>query len=211
MRFGQMTPAERGSRQRELLNLTLVVEAEDAERPSLPSWLPVTPELIEQYARQVLHHSSDTGLSWTYGHRLRAMQAQGQLDHIAQELECRPDSRRALAVLWDREDATSSQPPCLVSVQAHGRAGRLHLLAHLRSCDAVHVWPYSAFALRLMQAGLARRLGVREVGPLTVVVGSIHIDEHSWTAATRLIDERQRELRSRPVGHPRCAPEDHAA
>lgn len=193
IRFGQVTPTEYGSRQRELLNLLMVVEHEDPDEPDLPPWLPVSREVIEQYARQALEHTSDQGLSYTYGNRLRAHHGQDQLDGMAAELERCGHSRRAVAVLWDPEqDRLSSQPPCLVSIQARLQDDSLHLMAHLRSSDVCRAWPLNAFALLRMQRLLARRLGVERLGPVTTLAGSAHVYEESWPAVDKLIKEQSR-------------------
>jgi thymidylate synthase len=197
MRFGEVTPTEYGSRQREVLNLLMVVEREDPHEPELPFWLPVSRELIEQYARQVLEHTSDHGLSYTYGSRLRALRGTDQLDGMAAELQRCGHSRRAVAVLWDPEqDRLSSQPPCLISVQARLKDDTLHLMAYLRSSDVHRAWPLNAFALLRMQALLARRLGVPKLGPLATLAGSAHVYEESWPAVSTLIDQQARAERS---------------
>lgn len=83
MRFGRVTPTAYGSRQRELLDLVTIVQAEDPTSPELRTWLPVSEELIEQYAPLMLEQGDGSRVSYTYGSRLRAFHGRDQLEAMA--------------------------------------------------------------------------------------------------------------------------------
>src|SRR5262249_54648031 len=105
------------------------------------------------------------------------------------------ETRRAVAVLWDPAlDARSGHPPCLVALKARRRAGRLHLVAYLRSSDVHRAWPLNALALRRLQARLAALVGGVALGDLVTVAGSAHVYEECWPAVSALLRARAPEL-----------------
>jgi thymidylate synthase len=199
MRFGQEAPTAYGGRQRELLALTAVVEAEDPAAPQLPLWLPLTRETLERYATQVLEATAPRGVAYTYGQRLRAWRGRDQIAGLAAELRSGGESRRAVAALWDPlRDAGAAHPPCLVALQARLRGGRLMLVAFLRSSDLFRAWPANAFALRRLQARLAAEVGADGLDDLVMVAGSAHVYEECWPAARALLEREGGRLERSP-------------
>jgi hypothetical protein len=105
-----------------------------------------------------------------------------QYDGVLAELRRDPDSRRAVVVLATPADLVRSGLPCTLALQFFIRDGRLSLLAHMRSSDAVLGVPYDVMQFGLLAQCFAQVLGVpsHAVG---LSMGSSHeyIDERSKT------------------------------
>lgn len=194
LRFGAVTPTEWGSRQRELLNVQLVVKAERSASPQLPSWVGVSSEQLDAYAASLIDNVEPLPGSYSYGQRLRTNGGRDQLAAAIENLRRFGDSRRAVAVLWDPvHDADSPQPPCITTIQFRVRDGQLHLTAHLRSSDLFRAWPLNALGLCRLQSHVAKELGAAP-GTLTTISVSAHIYEDSWAEAAQLVRDTRSSL-----------------
>ena len=85
--------------------------------------------------------------------------------------------------MWDPvQDAISRDPPCITTIQAAVRDGRLHLMAYIRSNDMFRAYPLNATALAELQAKVVRQLNGVTMGPLVILSFSAHIYSDCWDA-----------------------------
>ncbi|MCU0490636.1 MAG: thymidylate synthase [Chloroflexaceae bacterium] len=216
MTFGQRSATQHSSDQRELLDVTTVIDEEptDPARFSHAPWMPLQRETLGQrqpdgsfsgYLGQFLQPSGGTGVSYTYGDRLRAYN--GEIDQMAAllaDLRRNGESRRAVASLWNpASDAGADNPPCFTHMQARLRSGRVHLTAYFRSHDMYRAWPANAYGLRALQGLLVEGLPGAVAGELAIISHSAHIYAHDWDATQELLAHHYRAADPRMVRDPR--------
>jgi len=200
MRYGTVKGTQYGSKQRELIGVTWVVENEDLENPNMnvdwPEGLKKTTSLnkeaIEHYRSIFLSPESPGGVSYTYGNRLmRYPNPNGPIDQIEEvilkELKLSPDTRRATATtMVPSIDKDSKEPPCITQIQVLQNNGKLHFLVTVRSHDIFKAAIPNAFGLRALQARIAKEAGF-EMGYLQITSQSAHIYESDWDDAKKLV------------------------
>jgi thymidylate synthase len=204
MTYGQRGTTQHSSDQRELLDVLTVVQEEPADPAqfSHADWMPFSRTSLGErlpdgsysgYLSQFLEARPVEGVSYTYGARLRAYG--GTLDQVAamvRDLQGSPNSRRAVASLWEpASDPASANPPCLNLVQARIREGSLHLAAYVRSHDIYRAWASNAYGLRALQGLIAEQVGAT-AGELAIHSLSAHIYAHDWQAARDLLAHHYR-------------------
>jgi thymidylate synthase len=125
-----------------------------------------------------------------YGPRLRAYDGVDQLSLVADLLQRKPSSRRAVIQLYDHTDLVGEHRdvPCTCSLQFLLREGELRLVVYMRSNDAYRGLPHDLFCFTMLQEIMARRLGAI-LGTYTHVVGSLHLYDENRDAAQRFIGE----------------------
>lgn len=133
-------------------------------------------DFIEPYIPAYRDEAENGVVHGAYGPRLLSMRAVDQLQSVADLLQKRSGSRRALIQLFNAEDIASDhkEVPCTTTLQFLLRDGRLHLSATLRSNDAYLGLPHDVFCFTMLQEMMARRLGV-ELGEYYQYVGSMHV------------------------------------
>lgn len=201
MRFGVIDKTPYAVQQKEVLDLVAIVAEPDPDAPYLPPWLPVTPQRLADYYQQFLSGQRFPELSYTYGERMFNWLGVDQVRLMIDDLRATPHSRRAFAALWDsRQDPGADAPPCLTSVQARLRGGRLFLTAYFRSHDIYRAWPLNALGLRKLQQTIAAGLGDARppLGDLVIVSHSAHIYEDCWQPAHALLDGEHRHIEENP-------------
>lgn len=213
--FGQRTGTQHSADQRELLDVLTVVSDEptDPTQCSYAEWMPFTRTSLGArqpdgsytgYLGQILSAQGEPGVSYTYGARLR--QFAGSIDQVAAlvaQLRNAPQSRRAVAALWEpHTDSVSANPPCLNLIQLRLRHDRLHMTAYFRSHDIYRAWAANAFGLRTLQGEIATALAVL-VGDLAILSHSAHIYAHDWETAADLTTHHYRANEPRLVRDPR--------
>ncbi len=189
MNFGTIKKTRHSSDMREIIDLVIVVEEEDPEKPHIASWLWFDENEIKNYLPRVMTDKVPEGTAYTYGNRLRNHASGGdQISYMIGELKKADYYRHAIAVTWQHDkDMNSDNPPCWVALQALAQDGKLFLTAFIRSNDMFAAWPLNAFGLRHIQKEIADSLGV-QLGPLTTVSGSAHIYEHDWLKTKDIIE-----------------------
>ena len=189
MQFGEIKKTQHSSNMREIIDLLIVIEEEDPEKPYIAPWLWFDEAEIKNYLPQVMTSNVPEGTAYTYGSRLRNHPVGGdQIKFIIEDLKKTDYSRRAVAVAWQHEkDMRADNPPCWVLLQALVQSERLFLTAFIRSNDMFAAWPLNAFGLRHIQKEIADQLGLK-LGPLTTVSGSAHVYEHDWIKTKDIID-----------------------
>jgi thymidylate synthase len=198
MMFGAVKGSEYGERQKQLLNLVVVLNVRgsgyDLER-EFSSYFRA--EDFEAHFRSLLTPEKPVGVSYTYGERLRSHPRAGdQLARLVERLRRAPESRRALAVLWDHErDPSSSEPPCIFAIQGDVTGGFYNHTAFVRSNDVYAAWPLNAYGQVKLAELVARELGLK-VGVVTLISSSAHVYEHDWERAWKLVHDHYEALRA---------------
>lgn len=122
---------------------------------------------------------------WASEEEPAGMVARDQLLPMIAELEARPDSRRGNVTLWRPGDLSRADQGCATGLHFMRRGGRLRLTVTMRSNDVWHGLPYNLMAFGLLQATVARHLGVG-AGAYTHQVASLHLYEHHEERAAAL-------------------------
>jgi len=148
-----------------------------------------------QYNPRIAHY----GEHGAYGPRLAP-----QMPGVLERLRLDSSSRRAVALLWDRdrdldyrEDATDY--PCTTEVQFLIRGGLVDLHVTMRSNDLWWGTPFDVFTFSQLQLTVATLLG-REVGTYYHRTTSLHLYEKDWEAAAALTDPETAEPTYTPGG-----------
>ena len=200
MKFGETKPSEYGIKQKEVLDLTVVVEESEEK---IASWLKLSDKDLESYFSKFFNSEKPEDISYTYGERLfkyplKYMKEKwsgeitstfNQIESIIEHLRKAPYTRRAIAFTWNMDvDSDSSSPPCLTQITWNINNGSLYQTAILRSNDMFGAWPMNAFALRKLQRNIANKLGVK-CGPFVTISNSAHIYENNWKECREILDK----------------------
>jgi len=200
MKFGEIKPSEYDIRQKEVLNLMVVIEKEEEK---IASWLTFTDKDLKDYLSKFFNSEKPDDISYTYGERLfkyplkyikekwtgEITSTFNQIENIIEHLREAPHTRRAIAFTWNMDiDSESSSPPCLTQITWNIKNDFLCQTAVIRSNDMFGAWPMNAFALRKLQKNMARRLNV-ECGPLVIISNSAHIYENNWKECKEILDK----------------------
>lgn len=200
MKFGETKPTEYGIRQKEVLDVVIVLEAEDQK---IEPWLNFTDSDLKNYFSKFFNPEKSTDISYTYGERLfkyplknmkekwsgEITTTYNQIENIVESLKRTPYTRRAIAFTWNVDiDSESSSPPCLTQITWNINNGSLHQTAILRSNDMFGAWPMNAFALKKLQMNIAQRLGI-DAGPLITISNSAHIYENNWKECEEILSK----------------------
>ncbi len=201
LRFGRRLPRIHvyGGHERIILNSAIVIEEEDPAHPRLWPFFNFDRRLLRRYYRNFFQ--PDRGEEpYTYGERLFRYQPGqkmvNQVNLMAQKLRSFPYNKGALAVLWQPEidNYPIRRPwrtPCLSLVQGFCLDDKLYLTAYFRSNDMFAAWPLNAFALRYLQAGLAKKIN-RRLGSLTIISQAAYIDEGDLALAEKIVRQNRR-------------------
>jgi thymidylate synthase len=139
-----------------------------------------------------------------YGPRLAR-----RLSHIYTLLKKEPETRRAVATIWEPRDLThDGDRPCTLSMQFMIRDRALEMHVTMRSQDVWLGLAYDGFMFTQVQHTLAERLGV-ESGRYVHHVGSLHIYETDVERALGRLGTTSKEHSPLPRGV--IAPDDTTA
>jgi hypothetical protein len=152
-------------------------------------------EFLSYFAANMRNYSDDgERYNAFYGTRLRE-QWGDQLETVIEELAAKPDSRQAVACLWDPRDLIRStkDKACNLMLLFELVDGRLCMTSFNRSNDAI--WGILSGAnvvhMSFFQEYVACALG-KELGPWTHVANNLHVytDNPQWAAvcAARMTD-----------------------
>ena len=142
-----------------------------------------------------------------YGPRLFDWNGLNQFATVADILKRKPDSRRAVIQLFDAHDILEPHKdiPCTCTMQFMIRKTQLHMLAYMRSNDALVGMPHDVFCFTMLQEIMARTLSV-ELGQYKHMVGSLHLYSGSKNNAEQFLDEGWQStatlMRPMPEGDP---------
>lgn len=145
---------------------------------------------LARYLKRALHFSDDQ-VSWRagYGPRLRDWGGIDQVDEIRKLLSADPESRRAVAVLFDpaRDFIDSLDVPCNNWLHFLLRDGRLDMNVALRSNDIL--WGFSGintFEWSVLHEMMAFWLDA-QVGRATFFISSLHLYDERNEQADRTL------------------------
>ncbi len=194
MRFGTTTETHYDSRQKEILNLTSVVTAENVSMPYLPSFLPCDKQELENYIPRVLTDKKYPDCSYTYGQRLRSFFDVDQIQAIVDRLSKDIDSRSGAASLWDsrKDGLKKSGTPCLNHIWVRVRENKIFMTAVIRSNDMFSAWPENAFALLSLQDLIRKSIEEKinselVMGDLVTLSESAHVYEDCWDSCKEIL------------------------
>lgn len=149
-------------------------------------------DFISRYIPPYKDESKDgTTVHGAYGPRLFKMRnGVNQIENIIDLLDRKPSSRRAVIQLFNAEDLVGehAEIPCTTTLQFLIRDDRLHLLTNLRSNDAYLGLPHDIFCFTMLQEIVATKLG-RDLGEYRQYVGSMHIYDRHYKAASKYLEE----------------------
>lgn len=207
LRFGWEIPRVMvyGGRERMLLNLVSVITKEEIKDPKIyPFFLFKKADLLAYFKNFFsLNRGED---AYSYGERIFNYQKSpvdlgviNQLDLMAKKLKSFSYNKGALITLWNAsiDNYPVRKPwrtPCLTLIQGICQGEKFHLTAYFRSNDMFGAWPENCFALRKLQAELARQIG-KEVGFLTTISQSAFIDSVDVEEAEKIVRENDQKER----------------
>lgn len=188
MKLGILKRSEHAEDQKEILNLTVVLNEENPDRVRWEEYFQFSKEHFEEYVPLVVTDKKIEGVHYSYGRRLKDWRGINQIESIVRKLKKSIYSRRAVAVTWDVEkDHDHADAPCIDLIQCLVQEGLLFMTVFIRSNDMFEAWPENALALRKLQFMIASEVGIK-VGSLTTISGSAHIYEKNWKKALDILE-----------------------
>jgi len=188
MKFGVVKDTAYQTKQKELLNVVSVMEAEDDK---IAEWLPFTQKELDDYLPSILTSKKPAAISYTYGSRLFKIEDRfhtDQVSHVVEELKKKPYTRRGVVFAWRvEEDMKSDQPPCLTQITWNIQHKKLYQTLVFRSHDIFGGFPMNLFALRKFQERTAKKIGI-PCGSLTCISNSAHIYENNWKEVKTILN-----------------------
>jgi thymidylate synthase len=112
-----------------------------------------------------------------------------QWQYVKEELERDPDSRRAVIHIRSAQDSLLARKdvPCTLALQFFIRDSKLHLVASMRSNDAIFGLSYDVPAFTTFQELMANEMQI-ECGSYTHVAHSMHIYERHYKMVQDILD-----------------------
>jgi len=134
----------------------------------------------------------DAGIP-TYAERL---QTNDQLASVVRKLEADPDSRQAVATIWQSYDLELGQAHNLCTLSLHflvrptdEHEAALHMFVTMRSNDAWYGLCYDLHQFGMVQLAVANALGL-PAGPYVHTAHSMHLYERHFEPASQLWADR---------------------
>jgi len=138
---------------------------------------------IARYNRHIAQFSDDGAtFNGAYGTPVRS-----QWPRIINVLQCDPSSRQAVLQIYRPPTGPTKDVPCTLSIQFLIRNRRLHAIVNMRSSDIWLGLPYDAFTFSMLLNILAAQLGHLDIGSLSFNLGSSHLYDVNYAAATNVI------------------------
>lgn len=191
LKFGVNKMSQYSEMQRELINITTVINEENPDDPYLPEYLYFNKQDLENYYPQLMTDHILEGVEYTYGSRFRNFNGINQVKSIIDDLKANNFSRRAIAFTWDvMKDNGNPKSPCINLIQALVQKDTVYLTTYIRSNDMYRAWPQNAFALRKVQKEIADALNIK-MGKLCIISNSAHIYERDFLAASEMVDKNK--------------------
>ena len=187
LKFGVNKMSQYAEMQRELVNITTIINDEDPDNPYLPEYLYFSKQDLENYYPQLMTGNILEGVEYTYGSRLRNFNGINQIEALIADLKTNNFSRRAIAFTWDiMKDTGNPKSPCINLINALIQRERVYLTTYIRSNDMYRAWPQNAFALRKVQKEIADALNLK-IGKLCIISNSAHIYERDFLTASEMV------------------------
>lgn len=187
----------------ELCNLMIVVTEQEPHPHEVKEFIPFDIDHLLDYQMEIISSNPPPeGVSYKYGHRMRAYFGTDQVHAVAAKLAKDPGSRSAVISLWD-PSADKSNSPCLNHVWFRIMNGKLHMTATIRSNDMFAGWPENAYGLRHLQSTVRSLIisyaknfndhpGLLPLGDLVTNSQSAHLYEDTWEAAREVVAKHRK-------------------
>ncbi len=188
--FGEVKETD-SMKMKEILNLTTVIENENADDFFIPDYLGFDKSKLNNYLPQIIDKNKLKGLHYTYGYRLGSHFEIDQTEKMIEKLKKDPNAREAVGVLFDpKVDIEAEHRPCIVLIQALRNRQKLNLNVYVRSHDIFGGWPLNAFGLCKLHQKIGRESGLA-IGSLTFISASAHIYDFNWAEAQKIIQKNK--------------------
>lgn len=157
-------------------------------------------KMIRPYAPQYHKFAENDEAFGAYGWRFYENLTQdftestSQFELLVRLLSETPNSRQAVVTLWEADDLSHAYKkdhkdlPCTLVMQFIIRNNELHLIVTMRSNDIWLGLPYDIFASTCIQRLVADALKIK-CGTYTHQVGSLHLYEKNWQAASESLNK----------------------
>lgn len=148
-------------------------------------------EFIEYYLAAYKKFAEDDGSVYgAYGPRVFPSCESGQFERVFELLREKQSTRQAVIQIFSAKDIEKRKKdtPCTCTLQFLVRDERLHLIACMRSNDAMVGFPHDVFAFTMLQEIMASRLGF-DVGTYRHFAGSMHIYQNRISEAEQFLNE----------------------
>ncbi|MCX6743763.1 MAG: thymidylate synthase, partial [Candidatus Parcubacteria bacterium] len=133
LKFGVNKMCQYSEMQRELINVSTVINDEDPDNPYLTDYLYFNKQDLENYYPQLMTDRIFEGVEYTYGSRLRNFNGINQIEALINDLKANSYSRRAIAFTWDvMKDTGNPKSPCINLVNAIIQGDKLYLTTYMR-------------------------------------------------------------------------------
>ena len=204
MTFGTCVDTHYDQKSLELMNLVTIVTEQDPNDLNIPEFIPFDREHLIVYRNGLLSTMPPPdGVTYLYGHRMRAHFGTDQLSNVAKKLAKDPDSRSAVVSLWDPKQEMPGSP-CLNHIWFRIRRNKIHATLTIRSNDMLYGWPENAYGFRYVQEQvrgmiLNHRGAFMDtkdlvLGDMVINSQSAHIYMDGWEHA-RALSEKYRKVR----------------
>lgn len=162
-------------------------------------------EFIEYYLAAYKYFAEEDGsVHGAYGPRVFPSCGSGQFQRVFELLRKKQSTRQAVIQIFSARDIETRRKdtPCTCTLQFLVRDERLHLVACMRSNDAMVGFPHDVFAFTMLQEIMASRLGF-DVGTYRHFAGSMHIYQNKLAEAEQFLREGFQSTLSPMPGMPR--------
>lgn len=178
-RFGRNVELKKGIR-RALYNLDVTIENPEFEPDEKLLSFNFDPNELREYQRDILDGSLPEGMTYRYGHRLRAYWGLDSLDEIVKRLKRDPLDRHSLVSLWDTSKDLALRrgvsSPCFSDAYfVLTPDEKLMMTASFRTHNAISAWLTNIYGLRAIQEHVANESGL-EPGQINVRSRWISLD-----------------------------------
>lgn len=199
--YGYRKTSDYDEEQLELMNLSMVVQNENLDNPSMVGYLGITKEELEEYANSLLSAKLPDSIRYTYGARFRDYEGIDQLDYLEKILRETKYTRRCVATLWNPNlDTIHDEVPCINLYQGIIQDEKLHFLAYFRSNDMLNGYPRNIYGILKIQSELCKRLNLAR-GYVGTTAGSAHIYSRDFNNLSEIINKKVSFCEEDPRGY----------
>ncbi len=203
MRYGHRIQTHYDQDSLELCNLMIVVTDQDPCPKELPKHIPFNFEHLLEYQTEIMSDEPPPeGISYKYGHHMRAYFGVDQIKKVAWKLARKRISRSAVIGLVDPNWA-KKHSPCLNHIWMRILNNRLHMTCTIRSNDMFMGWPENMYGLRFLQWKIRAMILKAEgkfmddpsllpLGDLITNSQSAHLYEDTWDMAREIVKTYRR-------------------
>ncbi|WP_095499158.1 thymidylate synthase [Paraferrimonas haliotis] len=173
------------SKIREVLGLSIQIKSPTLSDPIIAQYgdPKVLNNMLQKFEKGVVMNNRP----FTYGQRIFDYKGIDQFEWLVDRLKNKKETKSATIILQEPGDTHPNQP-CLTSLDAKIREGKLHLQFFFRSQNILGRQYANLIALAKLQVDLAGRLNV-EVGSLLGYIASAHIYDYDINSASSILEQ----------------------